>query len=81
MVGLWAMKATAPWDFRRGKGIDDPNKGKTDPANFTVYLTSSGKKYHAANCKFLAKNKVDAKLGDVAGKYELCSVCKPPVLK
>ena len=38
-LGLWSMKAVAPWDFRRGKGIENPNDGKNDPATFTVYLT------------------------------------------
>ena len=81
-LGLWAMGSpTPPWDFRRGKGIDDPNDSKTDLAKFAVYTTASGKKYHAAGCKFLAKSKIEMTLEAVTGKFEPCSVCKPPVLK
>lgn len=82
MLGLWAGKnPIPPWDFRKGKGVEDPNEGKTDPATFTVYVTSSGAKYHKAGCKFLAKSKNERTLAEVTGKYEPCSVCKPPVLK
>jgi hypothetical protein len=46
-----------------------------------VYITRSGKKYHAEGCRFLRKSKTPVKLKDaVKSGYTPCSVCKPPKL-
>src|SRR5579859_2002605 len=52
-AGLWAGKdPIPPWEFRRGKGGENPD----DLANFTVYVTNTGTKYHREGCRHLAKS-------------------------
>jgi hypothetical protein len=45
----------------------------------TVYVTNTGKKYHANGCRHLAKSRIPMKLEEArkAG-YEPCKVCRPP---
>jgi hypothetical protein len=44
-----------------------------------VYVTTSGKKYHAEGCRFLAKSSIPMKLSEAKAKgYTPCSVCNPP---
>jgi endonuclease G len=55
---------------------------KTAPSSksrATVYVTSSGGKYHNSGCRYLRKSKISISLEDAkkAG-YEPCKVCKPP---
>ncbi|MBM4070790.1 MAG: nuclease [Planctomycetes bacterium] len=69
--GLWADPSPIPpWDFRKGKA-DLPDDLDT------VYITASGKKYHRASCKYVAKSKMPISLKEAQAKYEPCSVCKP----
>jgi cytochrome c5 len=45
----------------------------------TVYVTKTGKKYHTATCRYLAKSKIPMSLKDAKTKgYTPCSVCRPP---
>lgn len=45
----------------------------------TVYITKSGKKYHADGCKSLSKSKISISLTDAKSKgYGPCSLCNPP---
>ncbi len=45
----------------------------------TVYITKTGKKYHTATCRYLAKSKIPMSLKDAKAKgFTACSVCKPP---
>jgi hypothetical protein len=45
----------------------------------TVYVTKTGKKYHTATCRYLAKSKIPISLKDAEAKgYTACSVCRPP---
>lgn len=45
----------------------------------TVYITNTGKKYHAAGCKYLRKSQTAINLSDAKAQgYEPCSVCNPP---
>jgi hypothetical protein len=45
----------------------------------TVYITKTGKKYHTATCRYLAKSKIPMSLKDAKAKgYTPCSVCRPP---
>jgi endonuclease YncB( thermonuclease family) len=70
--GLWTDPSPIPpWDYRKGK-TDQPD----DPD--TVYVTASGKKYHRANCKYVAKSKIAISLKEAQARYEPCTVCKPP---
>jgi hypothetical protein len=43
-----------------------------------VYVTKSGKKYHAEGCRYLRKSAYPMTLGDaMASGYTACSVCAP----
>jgi hypothetical protein len=50
-------------------------------AEQTVYVTKTGKKYHAAGCRYLRRSQYSMKLKDaVNAGYTPCSVCAPPTL-
>lgn len=49
-----------------------------EPKTVTVYVTKSGKKYHEAGCRYLAKSCIPMALAEARKHYEPCSVCKPP---
>jgi micrococcal nuclease len=50
----------------------------TAPSGKTVYITSTGSKYHRDGCRFLNKSKVEANLERVIDLgYEPCRVCRP----
>jgi hypothetical protein len=52
---------------------------QTQTKEQTVYITKTGKKYHTATCRYLAKSKIPISLKDAkANGYTPCSVCKPP---
>lgn len=53
------------------------NKGKKAKEK-TVYITNTGKKYHAAGCRHLRKRAIPLSLSDAVKQYEPCSVCRPP---
>ena len=45
----------------------------------TVYVTSSGGKYHNAGCRYLWNSSIAISLSDAkASGYTACSVCNPP---
>lgn len=53
----------------------DKNQNK----DVTVYVTNTGKKYHAAGCRYLSKSQIPISLKEAQnGGYEPCSVCNPP---
>jgi hypothetical protein len=60
-VGLW--------------GPDPAPKEAT--ASEVVYITRTGKAYHRAGCRALAKSATAIRLGDV-GTRQPCAVYKPP---
>jgi hypothetical protein len=44
----------------------------------TVYVTSTGEKYHKSGCQYLSKSKIDIDLAKAQKDgYTACSVCKP----
>ena len=48
-------------------------------ADVTVYITNTGKKYHATGCRHLAKSRISISLSDAKAKgFAPCSVCSPP---
>ena len=52
---------------------------QSDNQGVTVYGTSSGKKYHVAGCRYLAKSKIPMTLSAAkASGLTPCSVCNPP---
>jgi micrococcal nuclease len=48
-------------------------------AETLVYVTTTGKKYHRAGCRALAKSSTGIRLEDVSGRSP-CSICDPPKL-
>jgi micrococcal nuclease len=65
--GLWA---TAPAAVVAAPTQVDP---KT-----TVYVTRTGNRYHAADCRFLARSQIPMPLEQAATRYGACAVCRPP---
>jgi hypothetical protein len=62
--------------------IQQPGKATADNGDTIVYITKSGKKYHADGCRSLSKSRIPIKLRDaVARGFTACSICKPPALK
>lgn len=53
--------------------------GTETPSSAIVYVTQSGKKYHADGCKYLSKSKTAISLTDAKSRgYSPCSKCHPP---
>jgi hypothetical protein len=51
------------------------------PPETTVYITTSGTKYHLENCRSLKKSKVAIPLSDAVRKgYDPCKICHPPTI-
>jgi micrococcal nuclease len=45
----------------------------------TVYVTRTGKRYHRANCRYLATSRISMSLKDAQAKgYTACKACRPP---
>ena len=43
-----------------------------------VYITKTGKKYHASSCGYLSKSKIQTTRGTAEKSgYTACSVCRP----
>ena len=52
--------------------------GDGSGADYTVYVTDSGDKYHADGCQYLAHSKYPMQLSEAqADGYTACSVCNP----
>jgi hypothetical protein len=56
-----------------------PTQG-TSPATETVYITTTGTKYHRAGCRYLANSAIATPLSDAARLHTPCSICKPPMV-
>ncbi len=90
--GLWSdPNVVAPWEWRNGRQPTAEETSqraearaqaapKAAEASQTVYITASGKKYHADGCRYLAKSKIATTVADAVSKgYSPCSACRPPV--
>ena len=78
-LGIWSMpNPTAPWDFRRGKGVAKLEIGQPNTA---VFVSRTGTKYHRGDCRFVSKSKLPTTLARAKGRYTPCSACAPPVLQ
>ena len=82
-LGLWADKApVAPWDWRKSKRSRSakaqpkrlvPTK---DALSTTVYITESGKKYHALGCRYLKSTAKSVSLFEAHKRgLSACKVC------
>jgi micrococcal nuclease len=57
-----------------------PSQSQPQPQDDAiVYVTKTGKAYHRAGCRFLAKSRIPMPLGEARKRYKPCSVCKPPL--
>lgn len=53
-----------------------PQAEKRDDKSRTVYITRTGKKYHASSCRYLSRSSIPITLSDAIRKrYSACSVC------
>jgi micrococcal nuclease len=84
-LGLWNVSSppTPPWEFRHpnpapGIGAVQGLMDRTAEGEVVVYVTRTGKSYHAAGCRFLAKSSSPISLSDARARYKPCSVCNPP---
>jgi micrococcal nuclease len=70
------------WGDAAGSAVVPAVHAAEDSDNLTqlVYLTRTGTKYHREGCRYLARSQIPIALKD-AGRYEPCSVCKPPTLR
>jgi hypothetical protein len=56
-----------------------PLKKDQSGAEVTVYITRTGKKYHRAGCRYLAKSMISVSLKEAKQRgFGPCSVCGPP---
>ena len=83
-LGLWAEKSPiAPWEWRKGSRNQT---AKTKPKklvptkeaiNTTVYITNSGKKYHAPGCRYLKTSSKRVSLFEAQRLgLSACKVCE-----
>jgi hypothetical protein len=90
-LGLWVDKApTAPWEFRHKLATPRPppsvpsySLAASQPAKSveqTVYITSTGTKYHTAGCRHLRQSSSAISLSQAAASYGPCAHCNPPTL-
>ena len=56
---------------------DEP-PADTQAQSITVYVTETGTKYHAEDCRYLNNSKIPLDIEDARRSYTPCSVCKPP---
>jgi len=67
------------------RGLWAPREEEKKPKvseDTTVFITRTGKKYHADNCRYLSKSKIPITLKDAIERgYTPCSVCNPPSIK
>lgn len=80
--GIWAVRTQAASRPTRSKTVRvpiDAPRARVPEKDPIVYVTRTGHKYHRAGCPHLRKSRVAKRLSEVAGRYEPCKRCKPPV--
>ena len=56
--------------------IEDPDYASPQTTEETVYITTSGSKYHRSGCSYLRKSKIAISLSDAKARgYTACSRC------
>jgi hypothetical protein len=88
-------KGLPPWEFRHKpkaetkppdadtRKADEPQaqeqKKEDAGKDVTVYITKTGKKYHADGCRYLSKSMIPISLKEAKDRgYTPCPVCAPP---
>jgi hypothetical protein len=83
-LGRHDQRAEAAFAAARGGGSDASTRraveAKKDQAKaeFTVYVTKSGTKYHRSGCSYLRSGGSPVSLKDAKSRYGPCSRCRPP---
>jgi hypothetical protein len=81
--GLWghstgpALQLIAP-HRSQGPHAAEEAESDQDDALIMVYVTKTGKKYHAEGCRHLSKSKIAQTLADAKTRYTACKVCLTP---
>jgi micrococcal nuclease len=73
--GLWATSPAKP--APKSAISSKPDRDSPGHDHETVYVTTSGKKYHRDGCGHLKKSKKAISLEEVKERYTPCKVCKP----
>ena len=60
------------------RSIESAPAEALQPADGTVYVTKTGRKYHRESCPHL-RSRIPMPLSEAAAAYAPCSVCNPPV--
>ena len=81
--GMWAPRAdavTAARAMAPGEQVSRPPVQRPRPqaSAVTVYITRTGKKYHADGCRSLSRSKIPSSLAEARKTLTPCSVCDPP---
>jgi micrococcal nuclease len=65
----------------KGLGLWGPDPAPVKPsAAEVVFITRTGKAYHRAGCRALARSAMPIRLAEVGPGYQPCAVCDPPRL-
>jgi micrococcal nuclease len=80
--GLWKLVQSQEGEVG-SEPLVSPEASKTvdmgkSTEGVTVYVTSSGSKYHRDNCRYLSKSKRAITLAEASTRYSPCKVCVPP---
>ncbi len=86
--GLWSgQHPIPPWEFRRGGGrsssgglpartLRSQKPAAPAPATDTVHITRTGRKYHAAGCRYLSRSDIVVSRSEAERRgLTPCSVC------
>ena len=76
--GLWANGGQH--SHEGGQKVEQ-NGSQVGAGATQVFVTKSGKKYHADGCRFLSKSKIPMSLENAAQRYGPCGSCAPPVIE
>ena len=79
-INLWDWNVTYSTKPRTNSVIDGQVGYPKDhlPSNGKIYRTTTGKKYHTGNCRYLARSKIPITLSEaIELGLSPCGVCKP----
>jgi len=85
-IGLWAdSEPVPPWQKTQGADshpADLPEQNlppRSHDDEITVYITSTGEKYHRYGCRYLMKSMIPIRLREArTGGFMPCPACDPP---
>jgi len=73
-----APSKPSPQPYQQPTYTQPQTQSQQSTSSDTVYITNTGKKYHRAGCRYLAKSQIPISLSDAKARgYQPCSVCRP----